>query len=304
MFADVDFLRTQIHKYKLDRLEENIIKLAEPSIHIHRELVSEDKLSIGQSKLGGRPDLPPDYTWPHRGDKPLTFMGQFRFSDFATYDQTGLLPQLGILSYFYDVDSTPWGFQNERDGWHILFMEDENQELQRIDHPIYQGEWIEIKPLPAHQLSFSSQLSLPRVFFNDRMEYDLDFIKVNTDWSNNDFSEHRAYIKMCDDNYPSPRHHFLGQPVCWQDKVERETVIYSENIQTSQHPETGLYRYLPEQLEHIATEMDKWLFLFQIDEDGSMKTVLEAGGTIYICIPKASLATRRFEDCWTILQCT
>ena len=136
------------------------------------------------------------------------------------------------------------------------------------------------------------------------MEYDLDFIKVNTDWSNNDFSEHRAYIKMRDDNYPPPCHHFLGHPVRWQHKVEYETVIYSENIRTSQDPETGLYRYLPEQLEHIATEMDKWLFLFQIDEDGSMKTVLEAGGTIYICIPKASLAKRRFEDCWTILQCT
>jgi uncharacterized protein YwqG len=49
---------------------------------------------------------------------------------------------------------------------------------------------------------------------------------------------------------------------------------------------------------------DRWPLVLQIDSD------LQAGmqwgdlGRIYVCIRKHDLAERRFERCWTLVQCS
>lgn len=60
-----------------------------------------DRAPIGATKLGGRPDLPPEAMWPAHESRPLLFMAQVRLADVARLDGSGLLPETGLLSFFF-----------------------------------------------------------------------------------------------------------------------------------------------------------------------------------------------------------
>ncbi len=71
--------------------------------------------SIGQSKLGGRPDLPDQFAWPADKGRPLqNFLLQINFADTALFDETNPLPESGLLSFFYDLEHQPWCFRPRR----------------------------------------------------------------------------------------------------------------------------------------------------------------------------------------------
>ncbi|CEG97842.1 Putative uncharacterized protein [Propionibacterium freudenreichii] len=70
----------------------------------------------GQSRLGGRPDVPRDFEWPRFQDKdddsadanrPLTFLAQVNLADATRYDTEGLLPTAGVRA-----SSTRWRPRN------------------------------------------------------------------------------------------------------------------------------------------------------------------------------------------------
>ncbi|MEO1646233.1 MAG: DUF1963 domain-containing protein, partial [Chloroflexota bacterium] len=58
------------------------------------------------------------------------------------------------------------------------------------------------------------------------------------------------------------------------------------------------------QLEEISEKAKDWQFLFQIDSDDRLNAMWGDAGILYILIPKTSLADLKFEDSWTIMQCT
>ncbi len=113
MFKDENDLRTQIHKFKLNRLEEQIVALAKPSVAIKRTAANDDSLPIGASKLGGSPDLPPGFEWPYTPEnKPLIFIAQFTLSEITHYDIENILPPRGRLYFFYQADQF-WYEEND-----------------------------------------------------------------------------------------------------------------------------------------------------------------------------------------------
>ena len=66
-------------------------------------------LPVGASKLGGRPDLPPGTPWPAYASRPLPFMAQVRLADVAPLDRGDVLPESGLLIFFFDHLSNPIG---------------------------------------------------------------------------------------------------------------------------------------------------------------------------------------------------
>ena len=304
MFKDIEDLRLQIKKFGLDRFEDKLLRLAKPAIQIHRTRTDDVAIPVGTSKLGGNPDLPIGFKWQYLGEKPLTFIVQFKLSEIAPQDISQALPSSGMLYYFYEADEVPYGTYEHRDSWQVVYLEDENTPLVRTPHPTYQGRWGLIDALPSHTVSFSSKLSLPRIFYNERFEYELDFNKPYEQDSEYEISEHKAYWKFCDSAYPEPYHHLLGYPIQIQYHIEWDVVTLSQRIKLQKKPESNQYFYSDEQISHIRSEMSKWQFLFQIDSDDSLKVMWGDVGTLYICIPKASLAARQFEDCWKIMQCS
>ena len=113
-------------KEKLQSLAQNSIVL-----DISEEL--EDYAPCS-THFGGRPDVPADFAWPrYQGkgynyecpERPLTFLAQFNCADFAAMDSDHLLPDYGLLSFFYEMDSEPWGFSPEdKGGLKVYWFED------------------------------------------------------------------------------------------------------------------------------------------------------------------------------------
>lgn len=90
---------------------------------------TREEVAIGHSKFGGYPDLPS--VSDHPGEN-LTFLAQFRLSDFAGFESVEALPKEGMLSFFYDLDEQPWGDADERHLWRVLYTEATTLERVRV----------------------------------------------------------------------------------------------------------------------------------------------------------------------------
>ncbi|MEM6527112.1 MAG: DUF1963 domain-containing protein, partial [Chloroflexota bacterium] len=59
---------------------------------------------------------------------------------------------------------------------------------------------------------------------------------------------------------------------------------------------------------HITTEIEaevpNWQILFQIYSDDDLDMMWGDSGILYVCIPIDSLKNRKFDDSWTIMQCS
>lgn len=90
---------------------------------------TREEVAIGYSKFGGYPDLVS--VADHPGEN-LTFLAQFRLSDFARCESVEALPKEGLLSFFYDLDEQPWGDADERHLWRVVYTNETTLERVRI----------------------------------------------------------------------------------------------------------------------------------------------------------------------------
>ena len=74
-------------------------------------LEENTKLPFGASKLFGNPDVGDGFEWPQftEGEEnyDLSFVCQINCVDAAPFDKDSLLPQSGMLYFFYDMDEMP-----------------------------------------------------------------------------------------------------------------------------------------------------------------------------------------------------
>ena len=92
-------------KEKLESLGRNSIQL---------KIARKETYKLGATRFGGKPDVPLDFVWPtYEGesydhvvkDRPLTFLAQFNCAELAQFDKEHLLPDHGLLSFFYETDT-------------------------------------------------------------------------------------------------------------------------------------------------------------------------------------------------------
>lgn len=75
-------------------------------VFISAEFGRDDALP-GQSKVGGRPDLPAGFEWPTEADDdeaPLQFLAQINLAEVHPHDLAGRLPEKGMLWFFSIAD--------------------------------------------------------------------------------------------------------------------------------------------------------------------------------------------------------
>jgi hypothetical protein len=77
---------------------ELIIEDLQPVLGVAYE---EGQAQKGQSKVGGRPDLPIGERWPvGETEEPLAFVAQINFAECKAHDASGALPARGMLYFF------------------------------------------------------------------------------------------------------------------------------------------------------------------------------------------------------------
>ncbi|SFJ64884.1 YwqG family protein [Thermoflavimicrobium dichotomicum] len=119
----------------LPELKPEIQKLLRFTINLELELVEPASLPPGSSKIGGRPDLPPDFEWPwihekvgdKTWDRPLLFVAQLNLKDLNRL-KPDLFPADGIL-YFWD------DYHGHDDGWKVWYYDGPAETLVRTANP-------------------------------------------------------------------------------------------------------------------------------------------------------------------------
>ena len=122
-------------KEKLELLGKNSIRL---------KIEGKETYKLGATRFGGQPDVPADFVWPaYEGesydnvvkDRPLTFLAQFNCAELARFDTEHLLPDHGLLSFFYETDTQCWGYDPKDKGCSRVYWFEDISALAAADFP-------------------------------------------------------------------------------------------------------------------------------------------------------------------------
>lgn len=265
-----------------------------------RFVPAKGALAVGSSKFGGHPDVPADFVWPmfetktwdddQVKERPLAFLAQFDCAQLAPLDKDGLLPQEGVLSFFYELGSQRWGFDpKDRGCARVYWFEGP---LAPAEFPVELEEEFRLPELAA-ELSQAA----------DAPDFQDACPALEYDWTANDyrlFDQARRELGM---DYPANRSQLLGWPDIIQNNMTLECALIERGY------------YLGGQWEDIPLEernalrspsAQEWQLLFQLDtvEHEDFELMFGDCGRIYFYIRKEDLAQRRFDRVWLIQQCS
>ena len=134
----------------LDNLKKNEITLS-TEFNNNSEIVDK-------SKIGGRPYLPKDFTWPYYQELPLSFLAQINLEEVSSLDKDKLLPDKGMLYFFYELETQEWGYSPQDKGCAKVFYFENTTNFTLINFPKDMEDYYKI---PEFKVNFKSNISLP-----------------------------------------------------------------------------------------------------------------------------------------------
>ncbi|MCT2980244.1 YwqG family protein [Propionibacterium freudenreichii] len=260
----------------------------------------------GQSRLGGRPDVPRDFEWPRFQDKdddsadanrPLTFLAQVNLADATRYDTEGLLPTAGVLSFFYEMETQEWGFDPRDKGSARVFFFEDPATLRPASVPDDLDDWFP----DGQAISYRNMVDLPAwLGFTElpeevRRTNPLPVPLTDIEWEDYDAMREEYGAPSEGDDAVTTK--LLGHPDVVQNPMEAECEMVTRGMADGAEGEE-ISQELRDDIEKASRD---WTLLFQMGTDSG----LEFGdvGHINYWIKKQDLARRDFDKAWLILQC-
>ena|SRR5947209_1232841 len=71
---------------RIGTLTDEALAVTQPAVRLSRQIVHDDTIPTGASKIGGRPDLPPGFVWPERHRIARSFLAQMDLAEVAPQD--------------------------------------------------------------------------------------------------------------------------------------------------------------------------------------------------------------------------
>lgn len=260
----------------------------------------ESDFPIGESRVGGDPDLPPEFAWPMIEDYPLTFVAQINLEEVALFETMNELPRKGLLSFFYaplppgDTPSNPVRV--------FHFLDIQNLERRHIPKD---GE-----RLTEYGIEFAAEHLFPSVesYFcyhsllpEERVdEFYKSLAAGNAGPDPVPFNSLSYAITCMNDVYDheGPTHRLLGHP----DSIQGDPYL---DIEMDQRP--GRWDDWAEgtpEAYKIRKNALRWRLLLQIDAYQDDELLLnQDGGYFYFFIPAEALAKHDWTQVRGMLQC-
>lgn len=262
---------------------------------IRLKIAGHANQGIGVTKFGGTPDVPKDFEWPYyfgtsllddvEKNRPLSFLAQINCAELAKFDEDGILPNTGLLSFFYEEATAKWGYDPEDKGSaRVYYFEDING-LVKAAFP----EDLEVDYRnPEIGITMKTELSYPE-------PQDLDLKYHLTNEQEEEYVQHYLQDGTC-------CHQLLGWPGIIQNNMTTECELVRKGYYLG-----NTWEDIPqEDIEQAKqTSLDKWQLLFQLDEVEQDDFYLSFGdcGRLYFYITKEDLKNRKFENVWLVYQC-
>lgn len=256
----------------------------------------------GTSKFGGHPDLPGNFEWYYyRGkgmddsikNRPLSFLAQINCQEIRRFDTEHLLPDSGMLYFFYELDSMTWGFDVKDAGSaRVFYYNGDIAELERTEPP---ADLAREFRLPELKIDFSHRHDLP------------SYEEFGADFEYEDFGEEEMagyweareeYVATEADTDNISK--LLGYGDVIQGEMRLECEEIANGIYCGFHQEISL-----EKRKKMDLDCKRWQLLFQLDtvQCGDFELMFGDCGRIYYYICKDDLENRNFDNCWLLLQC-
>ncbi len=283
-------MQTEIVKYMnsmgLKRVSESISKNIRNAIKLNTRKVKEGDISIGETKIGGKPDVTNDFVWPEWNSRYLSFIAQINLEEVAQYDLEKLLPSTGVIYFFYDSNQETWGFDPKDEGsWKVIYYSGNVSGLKRAEFP-------KDMPLEGRFQACKVEMKSERSFPAWESVY-IDELKLTEE-------EQDAYFDFCEEqNEDSIINKILGHPDQIQGDMQLECQLVSN----------GLYcgdasGYNDPKRKELEKGMKDWRLLLQIDSDENAGMMWGDVGRLYFWIKADDLAEKRFDKAWMNLQCS
>lgn len=270
---------------------------------IQLEIDGEETYTKGGTRFGGVPDVPPDFEWPYFESwgmsderlrpRPLSFLAQFDLEQLAPLDTEHLLPEKGVLSFFYDVDGHKWGFDPEHKGCAKVYWFENKEELSLAKFPDDMPEEFQF---PMLKITAKAEPSYPS-YEDFGVKMDSSPIKWVERWD-----EYDEIVSSIVGEEPDVTDKLLG----WADPIQENMTQTCELVSRGYSCTGYNYDHIParHRQEAIDFSVRDWLLLFQLDsfcyDDYEM--IFDDYGRIYYYIKKDDLKNKRFENTWLILQ--
>jgi len=282
-----DDIGTMIREFGLSRVSGPLCRLVRQSIRLRAARCCAEELELGESRIGGLPDLPEGWAWPKWNGEDLGFIAQIGLAEVARLGIAGCLPPSGILYFFYDPEQRAWGFDPaDRGAWRVLFYDGAADMLRRQAEPPSLDEESICEPcklkmsvestLPPTESAFLSGLALTEA--EGSRYYDL--------------------LAELEESRGPVLNRFLGHPdqiqydMAWESQMASNGVFVGD-LSYMGDPRTA-------ELEKGASN---WRLLLQIDSDPEPNMMWEDDGRIYYWIHERALEQRDFGKAWFVLQC-
>jgi len=252
---------------------DSLIEHKKSSFKLVDTKVGFGKSKIGQTKIGGKPDLPKDSKWPTWNGKPLSFLAQINLAEIKALKVYNHLPKEGTLYFFYE--SSPESLGNgieERESWRVIYSKEATRELEQREFPrdlVYENRFGE---------------SLMRIEESDSFPpWDSTLVER----ANLSDAELDTYIALCYEiSGDMEVSKLLGFPDQIQGEMEEECDMMESGLKT--------------ELNSVNPD---WVLLFQLDSVESSNMMWGDVGRLYFWIKKEDLMNQNFDDVLMIMQC-
>ena len=207
---------------------------------------------------------------------PLPFVAQFSLFEIAPYDKDHLLPDAGIMSFFFDLEAF---FESQSfdqpTTWYVCYTPDPLADMERLPMPesmLRRGRY------RTSGITYFTEITLPD--YSKYAPTSIERLGLSSPLTD---KEERAYYQIqaqlarrAGATYHVPIHRLLGHP---------------DNIQWDMYDELG------------GVPAD-WQLLFQVDSDHVINSNWGDTGRIYYWIRAHDLAEKNFSQVKLILQST
>lgn len=283
--AEKDLISAVRRYGALKRVAEQLTSLQRPSLRITTEALKGK--SVGRSKLGGRPDLPADLTWPigkvAGREIALPFIAQIDIAPlwriYTGPGAQGLLPTSGMLYFFYNMENYGTDFLAPAN-WRVFHSPiREKDKFAPSEPPLPIPPHLEYK---AHAAKFEIEMTLPNIetTFIGKVEM------TQEEWD--------AYAQLRDElRLNQTIHQMMGhaddvQPYALENSYER--------VRDTFFPGDRAFKDLTP--KEKSQEYFKGRLLLQIETDKNMNMTFGRGGRLFFFIREWDLIMKDFSKVW------
>jgi len=265
-----------------------------------KELIEEDYEVIGNSRIGGIPDLPKHWKYPVNEEFYLSFIAQINLADLEKVNKSNL-PKKGWLYFFLGEDEQTFNLENK-----VLYFDGNIKELEKTLPPEDLDEaMIDDRFFVAHKVKF--ELDKTITWNEDTKEYlqkeigneMFKFAIERTEIIGNSFNQNnKNEALICMNEIENILYEFFKNEIDFIESVNQAKAENDdEKVKLEEQKLSSIKKY-----NELLPKKDEWQFLFQIKSNNEIEMEWWDAGLLNFLIKRSDLIDENFDEVYACIS--